>query len=62
MIVAYAILIGLCLITIAAFVHANSKRESAEDLQASNARVLREYKRIALYQPDKIIDNPRRMK
>lgn len=52
-----AILIGLCLITIAAFVHAHHKRIAAEDHAASNARVLVEFKRIALHRPHFIIDN-----
>lgn len=53
---AYIILIGLCILTIVAFVHARAKRDRGEDLAASNARILREYKRMARHQPEKIVE------
>ena len=50
----------LAVTTVFAFVHAHSKRIAAEDHAASNSRVLREFKRMTIHQPEKIIDNPRR--
>lgn len=54
---AYIIIVLLAVMTIFAFIHAHSKRIAREDMLASNARVLREFKRIAIYQPEKIVDN-----
>lgn len=53
------VLVVFALATAFSFMHAKSKRIAAEDHAASNARVLREYKRLAIYHPEKIIDNPR---
>ena len=55
MIWVYGVIIFLAVATVFAFVHAQSKRIAQEDLAASNARVLREFKRIAIYFPEKII-------
>jgi hypothetical protein len=38
------------------FAHAGSSKMSAEETRASNARVLREYRRMAIHSPEKIID------
>lgn len=53
------VLIVFAFATAFSFIHAKTKRIAAEDHAASNRRVLREFKRMAIYHPDKIIDNPR---
>ena len=55
--IAFAVIIGLTVATMFAFVHAHSKRIAAEDHAASNARVLVEFKRIALHRPHFIVNN-----
>ena len=55
-----AVVVLLTVTTVFAFIHAHSKRIAAEDHAASNSRVLREFKRMTIHQPEKIIDNPRR--
>ena len=48
--------ITLCVATIFAFIGHHSKRIAAEDQQAQNARILKEFKRIAIYRPTHIIN------
>lgn len=51
-----AVVVVLAVATAFSFAHANSSKLSVQELRASNARVLREYKRIALHEPEKIVD------
>ena len=46
----------LAVATVFGFAHANSSKLSSEELKASNARVLREFRRMALHSPEKIVD------
>lgn len=56
-------LLALAVLTVFAFIHANSRKMSDDELRASNARVLREYRRMAVHSPEKIVDYSfRRMK
>lgn len=57
----FGVLVALAACTVAGFVHAHAQQRRRDDLQRSNARVLREFKRIAAMRPHFIVDNqPRR--
>lgn len=51
-----AVVIMIAVATAFSFIHAKTKRIAREDLAASNARVLREYKRMTMHNPEKIVN------
>lgn len=55
----FIIISVLAVATVFAFIHAHTKRIARRERAVSNLRVLREYKRMTIHNPEKIID-PRR--
>lgn len=54
-----AIIITLAILAVAtvfSFVQSGSSKLSEDELRASNARVLREYRRMTVHSPEKIVD------
>jgi len=49
------IMSALFMMTAFAFIHAHTKKAMAKEHSASNARVLNEFKRISIYNPEKIV-------
>ena len=58
-----AALIAVGIFTVAtgfSFIHSRSSKMSADELAASNARVLKELQSMAIYRPEQIVDGRRR--
>lgn len=54
--IAFVAVTALAFVTVFSFAHARSSRMSEQEFKSSNARVLREFERMAVYHPEKIVD------